>query len=124
MSRLLIITHPTLVAGFQLAGVDAFGAADAAAAQQLVARWLETGETGLLAIDEELLAGFDPSLLQRLAAADGRNSGSSQKPVSSLPYLALPRGRQAESGSAGRQRIAEWLRQTIGFHITLHDERV
>lgn len=111
MSRLLIVTRPTLVSGFRLAGVDAFAVADSVAAQQLIARWLAAGETGLLAIDEELLAGFDEPFRQKLAAAEH------------LPHLALPVGQQAGSKQIGRSRIAELLRKTIGFHMMFQGEQ-
>jgi vacuolar-type H+-ATPase subunit F/Vma7 len=110
MSRLLVITDPHLATGFHLAGVAAFAAANAQAAQQLVARLLDEGESGLLAIDEELLAGLDAAVRQRLAAAEH------------LPHLALP-GRQAAGAElAGTGRIARLLREAIGFHITFQNE--
>jgi vacuolar-type H+-ATPase subunit F/Vma7 len=111
MSRLLVVTRPDLVAGFHLAGVNAFAAEDAAAAQKVIARWLDTGETGLLAVDEDFAANFDAAFRQRLAAAG------------QLPYLALPSGQPGPWKSSGRGRIAELLRQAIGFHITFHGEQ-
>jgi hypothetical protein len=39
-----------------LAGVEAFPADDAEEAESLIGHWLETGETGLIAIDDELLS--------------------------------------------------------------------
>lgn len=114
MSRLLVVTQPALVAGFHLAGVEAFAADDAEEAQQLIAKWLDNGETGLLAIDEELLADFDSTFQQRLAAAD------------QLPHLPLPSGRSRsaeESILSGRRHIAEMLRKAVGFHITFTGEQ-
>lgn len=109
MSRLLIVTRPELVTGFQLAGVAAFAAEDAAAAQALVTHWLDAHESGLLAVDEQLLAGFDAAVVQRMAASDR------------LPYLVLPGGDPGVGPGAAHNRIAQLLRQAIGFHISFQD---
>ena len=112
MSRLWVVTRPELVCGFHLAGVDAVTAQDAAAAQELIGKWLDDGEAGLLAIDETLLAAFDSPFRQRLAAAE------------QLPHLALPSGDLSETPLSGPGRIAAWLRQAVGFHITFHGEQM
>lgn len=111
MSRLLIVTRPSLVPGFQLAGVEAFAASNATEAQQLIAKWLDAGEVGLLAVDEAFLASFDPGFLQRLSAAG------------QLPHIALPDDRSTGAELSGRSRIARILRRAIGFHITFQGEQ-
>lgn len=110
MSRLLVVTRPELVSGFHLAGVEAFPAADGREARQLITKWLDADEVGLLAIDEELLSGLDAGFRQRLAAAD------------QLPHLALPTGLASATPLTGRGRVAALLRRAIGFHITFHGE--
>jgi vacuolar-type H+-ATPase subunit F/Vma7 len=110
VSRLLIVTRPGLAPGFQLAGVDAFATDDAEAAQELIAGWLEAGETGLLAIDDGLLADFDPARRRRLDASDR------------LPYIAIPGGGPLEPAISRRRRITEMIRRAIGFHITFREE--
>lgn len=110
MSHLLVVTHPDLVAGFHLAGVDAFAAEDAERAQVLIGGWLDADEEGLVAIDEELLAQMEPAFLKRL-------QGSNH-----LLHLAIPGGRPLRSGTSQRQRIAEMIRRAIGFHITFRSE--
>jgi vacuolar-type H+-ATPase subunit F/Vma7 len=110
MSRLLVLTSPSLVHGFYLAGVEAVGAASAAEAQQVTLTWLDAGETGLLAIDEVLLAGFDPTVRQRLEAA------------TQLPHLALPSGEAAEAEVSARKHIADLIRRAVGFHLTFRGE--
>lgn len=110
MSRLLIVTTPQLATGFHLAGVAAFAVPDAAAAQQLIGRWLDSDESGLLVVDEAFLADFEPKFLQRLATSE------------QLPYLALPGGRPSEQYPTGRSRIVELLRQAIGFHISFRGD--
>ncbi len=110
MSRLIIITRPTLVAGFRLAGVDAHGVEDVETAQELIASWLEAGEVGLLAIDDGLLAHIDPTLLKSMEDSE------------QLPFLAIPGGQPLGSESSRRHRIAEMIRRAIGFHITFKGE--
>jgi vacuolar-type H+-ATPase subunit F/Vma7 len=110
MSRLLIITRPSLAPGFQLAGVDACSAEDVETAQELIADWLEAGETGLLAIDDGLLALIDPSLLKRLETSDN------------LPYMAIPGGQPVGPEASRRYRITQMIRRAIGFHITFKGE--
>lgn len=108
MSRLLVVTQPELASGFHLAGVDAFAAANAEEACQLIAKWLDSGESGLLAVDEKLLAGFDAAFRRRLDGAE------------QLPYLTLPSGSAAEGDLSEQRRIAALLRQAVGVHISFH----
>ena len=111
MSHLFIVTHPELVTGFHLAGVDAFSAEDGVRAQTLIGNWLETGQEGLVAINETLLADMEPAFLKRLQAS--RN----------LLYLVIPDGPPLRPGISQRQRIAEMIRRAIGFHITFRAEK-
>jgi vacuolar-type H+-ATPase subunit F/Vma7 len=110
LSRLIVVTRPSLVPGFQLAGLEAFAAEDTAAAQRLVTGWLEAGEAALLALDDSLLANFDPALRRRLEAAG------------QLPYIAIPGGGPLEPERSSRGRITELIRGAIGFHITFRGE--
>jgi vacuolar-type H+-ATPase subunit F/Vma7 len=110
MSRLLVVTRPGLVAGFLLAGVEAFVAEDAESAQDLIAGWLDDREEGLLAVDENLLEHMDPIFLKRLQAA------------SHLPHLVIPGDGMLGRATSRRQRIAEMIRRAIGFHITFKGE--
>ena len=110
MSQLFVITRPTLVTGFHLAGVDAFGAEDVEIAQDLIDKWLNAGEVGLLAIDDGLLAHMDPAFLKRLDSSEN------------LPYLAIPGGKPLGPEASRRHRIATMIRRAIGFHITFKGE--
>ena len=110
MSQLLVITRPAFVSGFRLAGVAAFGAVDVESAEELIAKWLAAGETGLVAIDEGLLERMDPALLSKLRAAQ------------QLLYLAIPGGEPLGPEASRRVRIATMIRRTIGFHITFRGE--
>jgi len=112
MSRLLILTRPSLAPGFQLAGVDAYGAEDVESAQEMIAGWLDSGEAGLLAIDDGLLSRMDQDLVKRLEAAE------------QLPFIVIPGGGALGPEASRRHRIAELIRRAIGFHITFKGEEV
>lgn len=112
MSRLLIVTRPSLVPGFRLAGVKAYGAEDVESAQELINDWLKAGEVGLLAIDDGLMEHMDPSFIKQLKASE------------KLPYLAIPSGGSLGSEFSRMHRITEMIRRAIGFHITFKGEDV
>jgi vacuolar-type H+-ATPase subunit F/Vma7 len=110
VSQLLVVTRPSLVAGFQLAGVDAHGAEDVETAQTLIEKWMTAGDVGLLAVDDGLLAEMDKAFLTRLASAEN------------LPYLAIPGGQPLGPEASQRGRLAALIRRAIGFHITFKGE--
>lgn len=110
MSRFLVVARPSLVPGFRLAGVEAFPADNAEAAQRLVTEWLDAHQAGLLAVDDELLRGFEVAFRRRLEAAD------------QLPYIAIPGGGPLGAAGSRHRQIAELIRRAIGFHITFRGE--
>lgn len=110
MSRLFILTRPDLVAGFQLAGIDAYSTEDVESAQELIESWWAAGEEGLLAIDDGLLEKMDPAFVRQMEAA------------SRLPFLAIPGGGPLGKEASRKFRIAEMIRRAIGFHITFKGE--
>jgi len=112
VSRLLVVTRPSLVPGFQLAGVDAYGVEEIETAQELISSWLDSGEVGLLAIDDGLLDRMDPAFVKRLESAE------------QIPYLAIPGGQPLGPEASRRRRIAQTIRQAIGFHITFKGEEI
>ena len=111
MGRLLVITQPALAPGFQLAGVETYAVNDSASAQRLIAGWLDEGEAGLLAIDEDLFDGFDTVFRRRLEASD------------QLPYIALPNGLPVSSTASPRSHLIDLIRRAVGFHITFQGDR-
>lgn len=110
MSRLLVITRPSLVAGFHLAGVDAYGAEDVESAQEMIETWLDEGESGLLAIDDGIFERLEPAVIRRMDAGD------------QMPYLVIPGGGSLGAEASRRQRIASTIRRAIGFQITFKDK--
>jgi vacuolar-type H+-ATPase subunit F/Vma7 len=111
MSRLLVIIRPELAAGFALAGVEAFPAADVETAVEQIEAWLRSKESGLLAIDEALLEKMDPAFLRRLEAAEH------------LPFIAIPGGYGADDVIFRRRRISELTRRAIGFHSIFQSDK-
>jgi len=107
MSRLFVLTRPQLARGFQLAGADSYGAEDIESAESYVSNLLENGESGLLAIDDGLLARMDVTLLKRLEQAED------------LYYIVIPGGEPLGEAYSREVRIAELIRRTVGVHISL-----
>lgn len=110
MSQLFVITRPGLVPGFQLAGVDAHGAQDVETAQELISKWLDSGEEGLIAIDDGLLEHMDARFLKRLTSSE------------TMFHLAIPGGKPLGPEASQRSRITALIRKAIGFHITFKGE--
>lgn len=110
MSRMLVLVHPNLVAGFHLAGVDAYSAEDVESAQQLIESWLQSGEAALLAVEEELLSHIDPELLKRMDGSDN------------LLYVTIPGGASPASLQTRRARISRMIQRAIGVHIAFEGD--
>lgn len=110
MSRLLVLTRKTLLPGFQLAGVDAYGIEEIETAEELMENWLKVEEVGLLAIDEGLLEHVDSSLINLLEQSE------------KLHYLIIPGGGPLGEDISRKHRISEMIRQAIGTHITFRAE--
>jgi len=112
MSKLRAIVRPSLVAGFQLAGVEAYGAEDVESAEELIAVWLDAGEPCLLALDDTLLTHINPALMKRLNASDD------------LLTIGIPSNEPSGTSITRSDRIARLIRRSIGVHITFGNENV
>jgi vacuolar-type H+-ATPase subunit F/Vma7 len=110
MSRFLVITRPELLAGFHLAGVDAYSAVDVETAQELIESWWKAGEVGLLAIDDGLLEQMEATFLRQMEANE------------KLFFVVSPGGGLLGPESTRKYRIAEMIRRAIGFHIVFKGE--
>jgi vacuolar-type H+-ATPase subunit F/Vma7 len=93
-----------------MAGVETFGVEDVESAQELINVWLEGSEVNLLAIDDGLLSHMVLAFLKRLRTSER------------LPFLAIPGGQPLGSEVSRKHRIAQIIRQAIGFHITFKGE--
>lgn len=110
MSRFVIVTRPDLARGFHLAGVEAYGVEDVESAEELIASWLKGGETGLLAIDDGLLARMNLAIIDQLEKAEH------------LSYLPIPVGDILGPEYSRQHRIAERIRRAIGIHIAFKEK--
>ena len=106
MSQLFVVTRPSLLSGFHLAGVDAYSAEDVETAKKLIIKWIDAEEEGLLAIDDGLLSQMDDTFIKLMDASNN------------LPYLAIPGGEPLGPETSQRYRISAMIRRAIGFHIT------
>jgi len=111
MSRLRVIVRPSLVAGFQLAGVEAYAADDVETAEELIAGWLDAGERCLLALDDTLLAHLNPALARRLEASDA------------VLMIGIPSNEPSAATITRGDRIARMIRRSIGVHIAFGSEQ-
>ena len=84
MSSLRVLVHAGLEAGFALAGVETFPVEQPGQAESLLEHWLDSGETGLIALDERLVSGLHPALLKRLDESE------------QLFHVSIPSGRVAD----------------------------
>jgi vacuolar-type H+-ATPase subunit F/Vma7 len=111
LSRLIVITRPTLLNGFLLAGVEAHAPDDVETAQELIDGFLASGEVELLAIDDGLMNSMDANFLQRLRSAEN------------IYIIAIPGGEPLGPEATRRYRIAEIARRAIGFSAMFREER-
>ena len=105
MSRLVIITHPSLVPGFHLAGVEAFNADDASMAENLLTLLQDKEEITLVAIDEDLLRGIPPRILKQIN-------------TSKTLLISIPGSSRFRQSDIRKQKIAEMIHAAVGIHIT------
>ncbi len=112
MSRLFILVRPSLVAGFHLAGVEAFGVEDVETLHEMVERWMDKGETGLLAIDEGLFSLLPPPFIKKLETRPN------------IFHIAIPGGGALGSEASRRTRVASIIRRAIGVHIAFKGDRL
>ena len=110
MGHLYVLTRQDQVAGFRLAGVDAYATEDVEAAQELVESWMASEEGGLLAIDDGVMEHMDPAFVKRMGSAER------------LPFLVIPGGEPLGPEASRKYRIAEMIRKAIGIHITFKGE--
>lgn len=109
-ARLVVVSPTDLADGFRLAGVATVVSDDASQAGEAIRQLLADGERGVIAVYSPLFEGLDPDLQRRLHA--------SVAPV----IVELPTGSGAEEDDARRLRLAERLRNAIGYHVTFSED--
>lgn len=110
MARLIVVTTPDLVPGFQLAGVSTVAAGGSAEVEAFLRPMLAAGQPGVVAVDQALLDGLDEDLRRRLEEA-----------VSPL-VVALPAGSVADRVGDRRAKLTDLLRRVVGYHMTFRQE--
>jgi vacuolar-type H+-ATPase subunit F/Vma7 len=111
MGRLVVITTPDLVLGFQLAGVEAHSVSKPEKAQALLRDLMHDEDASLIAVRQDLLKGIDPRLQRQI--------DTSYRPI----VMAIPGGGLALPGEGRQRYIVELIRRAIGFHITFGTEQ-
>ncbi len=110
MGRLIVVTTPRAATGFRMAGAATEVAGSPEEADRVIRELLDGGETGVIAVDEELLAGVPPE--RRRWLEDLVN------PV----IVAIPAVTAGAPAGGRRARLAEMLRRAIGYRITFGEE--
>lgn len=111
MGHLIVVTTADLVLGFQLAGVEAYAAAQPKQAQALLRNLMQNGDASLIAVRQDLLTGIDPRLQRQIDV--------SYQPI----VMAIPSGGLALPGEGRQRYITELIRRATGFHITFGAEQ-
>jgi V/A-type H+-transporting ATPase subunit F len=66
MYKFVVVTDPESAPGFRLAGVDVLEAAGLDEAKKIIPPLIYKDDTGIIAISEDLMAGLDEKLLERI----------------------------------------------------------
>lgn len=109
MAKLTVITHPALVPGFRLAGVEVIAAEDRESARQALLRLLDEGEAGIIAVDAPYLSSLDYVTARRIEEM--------VKPV----VVSLPLGGEVLPEQRRSRQIAELIRRAIGIRMTFRE---
>jgi vacuolar-type H+-ATPase subunit F/Vma7 len=109
VAKLTVITSQTLAPGFRLAGVEVITAENRAGAHDALARLIDEGEAGIIAIDTPFLTGLDYATARRIEEM--------VKPV----VVSLPIGAEVLPEQRRSRQIAELIRRAIGIRITFRE---
>ncbi|HVP26008.1 MAG TPA: V-type ATP synthase subunit F [Methanomicrobiales archaeon] len=104
MYKFMVVTDPETAPGFRLAGVDVVEAADVEEARTIIPDLLYRDDTGIVAINEEFLAGLDAKVLQKMERT--------HRPI----ILPIPSGKKAGEGASYVERL---LQRAIGYNIVV-----
>lgn len=111
MSRLVVLTHPSQVPGFQLAGVETYPAEKPSDVEQKLRKYLDDREMVLLAVDHDLLPGVNPLLMNELQKSDA------------IQLVSIPGGLATGKAPSRNDSIADLIQHAIGFRITLKGKK-
>jgi V/A-type H+/Na+-transporting ATPase subunit F len=104
MFRFLVVTDRESADGFRLAGVDVVEAAGVEEARKLIPDLLYRDDTGIVAVNEEFLAGLEPKVLAKIERT--------HRPI----VLPIPSGEKRGEGASYVERL---LQRAIGYNIVV-----
>ncbi len=104
MFKFMVLSDPDTASGFRMAGVEAFEAANAEEARQVLPGLLQEEDAGIIAVSEEFMQGLDDRLMTRIEQMP--------RPI----VIPIP-GRAR--GGGGMAYIERLLRRAIGYNIVL-----
>jgi len=109
LHKVLIIGGRDLCSGFALAGVETCVAEDADSAAGALAKAAESGEYGVVVLDEQLAAGFDERTRQSMSGSD--------VPV----VIAVPGQMRWQDVEAMEpdDYVARLIRQAVGYQLDI-----
>lgn len=102
----MVIAPAVVGTGYRLAGADVYDAATPGEAAAYLKSWLADEREGLVAVDERLLIAIDPTLIQDIES------------YGLMPLLGVPSGEPLPASMGARTRIADLIREAVGYHMT------
>lgn len=112
MAKLTVITRSSLSAGFRLAGVEVIEADDAESAHGALARLLDEGKAGMIAMDAPYFSALDYETTRRIERM--------VKPV----IVSMPAGPGLFPQQRRSRQIAELIRRAIGIRMAFREEGI
>lgn len=109
--RLVVLTSPDLVLGYQLAGASTFTVDSPEETAEMLRELVDKrGERGVIAVHEPYHAQLDRKLRRRF--------DETTEPL----VVPLPAGEGVEAGRERKQRLSRMLWQAVGYEITFDSE--
>jgi V/A-type H+-transporting ATPase subunit F len=105
--KLIVLTDSDTADGFRLAGVDVEVADSAEAARKALNALLNVDSSGIIAVNEKIMAAIDERTQKRI--------DSIYRPI----VISLPIREKLQMGEDHRAYLARLIRRAIGFDITL-----
>jgi vacuolar-type H+-ATPase subunit F/Vma7 len=101
-----VVCRPEVASGFELAGLHADTAIDAATTRARLATLADDPDVGIVLVDERLFGALPADLAQRLESQP-------------RPLVALFPGPQFAAPEAAEEAVLEILRRAIGYRVRL-----
>jgi V/A-type H+-transporting ATPase subunit F len=104
MYKFLVVTDPETAPGFRLAGVEVVEAASVEEAGSILPDLLYRDDTGIVAVNEEFMAGLGPKVLGKIERT--------HRPI----VIPIPSGAGKGEGTGYVERL---LQRAIGYNIVV-----